>query len=106
MANTYTWKTKQCDVYPTKSGKSNVVWRVHWRLYATDGTNTSELYGSQDLDTSDLSSFTNWSSLDEATVQGWVESAIGSDEVAAMKTKLDARLTEMASPTTTLKELS
>jgi len=84
MAINYTWNVKRCDVFPTKSGKSNVVHNVHWRLKATDDANndsdgnpqTAEVYGSQGLDTSDLSSFTNWSSLDAAKVQSWVEAAI------------------------------
>ena len=85
MAINYTWDVNTCDVYPTKSGKSNVVHTVHWRITATDDTNndadgnpqTADIYGSQQLNTSDLSSFTNWSSLDTAKVQGWVETALG-----------------------------
>ena len=98
MAINYTWNVNTCDVYPTKSGKSNVVHNVHWRLKATDDANndsdgnpqTAEVYGSVGLDTSDLSSFTNWSSLDAATVQSWVEAALTDDTVAALKTELDA----------------
>ena len=106
MAINYTWDVSTCDTYPTKSGKSNVVHNVHWRLKATDDANndsdgnpqTAEAYGSVGLDTSDLSSFTNWSSLDAATVQGWVEAAIGSDEVANLKSNLDAQIAELKSP--------
>ena len=55
MAINYTWNVKRCDVFPTKSGKSNVVHNVHWRLTATDDANndsdgnpiTAEMYGSQ-----------------------------------------------------------
>jgi hypothetical protein len=36
MAINYTWDVNTCDVYSTKSGKSNVVHSVHWRLKATD----------------------------------------------------------------------
>jgi len=113
MAINYTWNVKKCDVFPTKSGKSNVVHNVHWRLTATDDANndsdgnpiTAEMYGSQGLDTSDLSSFTNWSSLDAAKVQGWVETAMGSDAVTALKTGLDAQIAEKVTPTTVRKTL-
>ena len=105
MAINYTWNVKRCDVFPTKSGKSNVVHNVHWRLTATDDANndsdgnpiTAEMYGSQGLDTSDLSSFTNWSSLDAAKVQGWV--------VTALKTGLDAQIAEKVTPTIVRKTL-
>ena len=39
MAIGYTWDCKTCDTHPSKSGKSNVVWNVHWRLKATDNSN-------------------------------------------------------------------
>ena len=113
MAISYTWDVNTCDVFPTKSSKSNVVHTVHWRLTATDGTNndsdgnsqTAEIYGSRRLDTSDLSSFTNWSSLDAAKVQGWVETAMGSDAVTALKTGLDAKIVEKVTPTSVSKTL-
>jgi len=113
MAISYTWDVSTCDVYPTKSSKSNVVYNVHWRLTATDGTNkdsngnnwTATVYGSQSLDTSDLSSFTNWSSLDATKVQSWVEAALTADTVTAMKTDLDAEIAEKVSPTSVRKTL-
>jgi hypothetical protein len=114
MAISYTWDVNTCDTYPSKSGKSNVVHTVHWRLTGTDDSNndadgnpqTETVYGSQDLDTSDLSSFINWSSLKASDVQGWVETALGADEVAAMKARLDASIAEKVSPTSVTKVLS
>jgi hypothetical protein len=113
MAINYTWNVKRCDVFPTKSGKSNVVHNVHWRLTATDDANndsdgnpqTAEIYGSQGLDVSDLSSFTNWSSLDAAKVQGWVEAAITADLVEEMKKGLDAQIERQITPTSVRKTL-
>jgi hypothetical protein len=114
MAITYEWDVKTCDVYPSKSGKSNVVHNVHWTLTAEDDANqdadgnniTASAYGSQGLDTSDLSSFTNWSSLNASKVQGWVEAAIGAYEVTAMKARLDAQIGEIVSPSSVTKTLS
>jgi len=114
MAIGYTWDVNTCDTYPSKSGKSNVVHTVHWRLTGTDDSNNdadgnpqaSTVYGSQALDTSDLSSFINWSSLKASDVQGWVEAALGSDEVTAMKASIDANIAEKVSPTSVTKILS
>ena len=114
MAISYTWDCKTCDTYPAKSGKSNVVHNVHWQLTATDDTNkdsdgnnwTSSCYGSQSLDTSDLSNFKNWSSLTSSDVQAWVEAALGSDTVTKMKSSLDDEIAEKVSPTSVLKTLS
>ena len=114
MAIGYTWDCKTCDTYPTKSSKSNVVYNVHWRLTATDGTNkdsdgnnwTATSYGTQTVSTDDLSSFKNWSSLTNADVQGWVETALTADTVTAMKASLDAQIAEKVSPTSVTKTLS
>ena len=113
MAINYTWDVSTCDCYPSKSGKSNVVHNVHWRITGTDSSNndsdgnpqTADVYGTQSLDTSDLSNFTNWSSLDAAKVQGWVEAAMGADEVARYKSILDADIAQKVSPTSVTKTL-
>ena len=114
MAISYAWDCKTCDTYPTKSGKSNVVHTVHWRLTATDDTNkdsdgnnwTASSYGAQSLDTSDLSSFKNWSSLTNSDLQGWVETALGSDKVTSIKAVLDASIAEKVTLTSVQKVLS
>jgi hypothetical protein len=90
------------------------VHNVHWRLTATDDTNkdsngqywTATSYGSQAVSTDDLSSFINWSSLKESDVQGWVETAMGSDTVTAIKASLDAQIAEKVTPTSVTKTLS
>tara|TARA_R100001163_G_C5044984_1_gene182411 strand:- start:188 stop:532 length:345 start_codon:yes stop_codon:yes gene_type:complete len=113
MAINYTWDVSQCAVYPTKSGKSNVVHKVYWVLKGTDDANndsdgnpqTAKVSGSQELDISDLSNFTNWSSLDAAKVQGWVESALGSTVVAARKAYVDQLISERITPVSVVKTL-
>ena len=113
MAINYTWDISTVDTYPTKDSNSDVVHNVHWRLTGTDDANndsegnpqTADVYGSQGLDTSDLSSFTNWSSLDAAEVQGWVEAALGADEVTKLKASIDAQIAEKVTPTSVTKTL-
>ena len=113
MAINYTWDVNKCDVHPSKSGKSNVVHNVHWRLKATDDSNndsdglaqTNTIYGTQLIDTSDLTSFTAFGSLNSSTVQGWVETALGSSKVTQLKSKISADITEKVTPTSVLKTL-
>jgi hypothetical protein len=86
---------------------------VHWRLKATDDTNkdsdgnnwTAEVYGSQVVDTSDLSSFKAFADLTASDVQGWVEAALGSDSVAAKKASLDANIAAKITPTSVTKTI-
>jgi len=114
MAIGYTWDVSTVDTYPTKDSKSDVVYNVHWRLTATDDTNkdsdgnnwVATSYGSQGVDTSDLSSFTAFADLKASDVQGWVEAALGADEVTALKAGLDAQIAEKITPTSVTKTLS
>ena len=113
MAISYAWDVKTVDTYPTKDSKSDVVYNVHWRLTATDDANndadgepqTATVYGSQGLDTSDLSSFIAFASLDAAKVQSWVETALTADTVTEMKTSLDAAIAEEVTPTSVQKTI-
>ena len=113
MAISYTWDVSTVDTYPTKDSKSDVVHNVHWRLKATDDTNkdsdgnnwTADVYGSQVVDTSDLSSFTAFADLTAGDVQGWVEAALGADEVTEMKAGLDANIAEKITPTSVTKTI-
>ena len=113
MAIGYTWDVSTVDTYPTKDSKSDVVYNVHWRLTATDDTNkdsdgnnwSATSYGSQAVDTSDLSSFTAFADLKASDVQGWVEAALGADEVTALKARLDAQIAELITPTSVTKTI-
>lgn len=116
MAIGYTWDVSTVDTYPTKDSKSDVVHNVHWRLTATDDTNkqtidgvevniTSSCYGSQIVDTSDLSSFKAFADLTASDVQGWVEAALGADSVTAKKASLDANIAAKITPTSVTKTI-
>jgi hypothetical protein len=113
MAINYTWDVSTVDTYPTKDSKSDVVYNVHWRLKATDDTNkdsngnnwTAEVYGSQAVDTSDLSNFKAFADLTASDVQGWVETALGADTVTAKKASLDANIAEKVTPTSVTKTI-
>ena len=114
MAIGYTWDVSTVDTYPTKDSKSDVVYNVHWRITATDDTNkdsdgnnwTATSYGTQSVDTADLSSFTAFGDLKASDVQGWVETAMGADAVTALKSSLDAQIADKISPSSVTKTLS
>ena len=113
MAISYTWDVSTVDTYPTKDSKSDVVHSVHWKLKATDDTNkdsngnnwSTSIYGTQAVDTSDLSSFIAFADLTVSDVQGWVEAALGADEVTEMKASLDAQIAENITPTSVTKTI-
>jgi len=102
----YTWNNKTVDAYPSFEGETDVIFNVHWRLTGedTDG-NVGSTYGTIALDTSDLSNFTAFADITEADVNGWVETAMGEDEVQAKKDAIDAQIAEIVNPTVVTKTI-
>ena len=113
MAITYQWDVNTVDVYPSEEGHSNVIYNVHWRLNAADSEldaegyplYTASVYGTQRLNTSDLSNFTDFDNVTSSQVQGWVETAMGAEEVQSLKDGLDAQIDELKNPTSVTKTL-
>lgn len=103
---TYTWNNKTVDTYPSLEGNTDVIFNVHWRLTGedTDG-NAGSTYGTISLDTSDLTNFTDFDSITEEQVNGWVEAAMGSEEVQAKKDAIDAQIAEKVTPTVVTKTI-
>ena len=101
---TYTWRIERLDAAPTEGELANVVRKIHWRLFATDGTNTMDLYGDVPLGDADPENLTLFEDLTEATVITWLEAAIdaraGEEEptVAQMRTSLSGMLAAMRTP--------
>ena len=114
MAISYTWDVSTVDTYPTLESNADVVYNVHWRLTAEDDANqdadgnnwTATVYGTQSVDTADISDFTAFADLKSSDVQGWVETAMGADEVTSLKSGLDAQIAEKISPSSVTKTLS
>jgi hypothetical protein len=63
MANTYTWVISQLESYPEADGHEDVVFTVHWRRQATDGTHTADVYGSQGVTLDAGATFTPYADL-------------------------------------------
>jgi len=112
MAISYEWNVNTVDVYPTDGDYTDVIYNVHWRLNATDtqvdaegNPYTASAYGTQVLDTSDLSDFIDFDSVTAAQVQGWTESAMGEEEVQSLKDSLDANIAGQINPTSETKTL-
>jgi hypothetical protein len=107
MAIGYTWDVSTVDTYPTLDGNEDVVYNVHWRLTAEDDANqdadgnnwTATSYGTCNLDTSEILSFTAFTDLITSDVQGWVEEAFGADDVAEKKAFLDTQIASLITPT-------
>lgn len=82
MAITTTWGISQMNCYPELDGEIDVVFTVHWNLVATDGTYSSSVYGSVGVNLDAGAPFTPYADLTEDQVIGWVQSALGAEQVA------------------------
>tara|TARA_R110002153_G_scaffold194635_1_gene348026 strand:+ start:566 stop:886 length:321 start_codon:yes stop_codon:yes gene_type:complete len=103
---TYTWNNKTVDTFPSLEGETDVIFNVHWRLAGTnDNDNTGSVYGTQSLETSDLSDFTAFANITEQDINGWVETALGEEKVAELKANIDAQIEEQINPTVVTKTI-
>ena len=98
MPTTYTWNVAQMDAYPEHEGKTDVVFTVHWTLTGTDGTYTGSLYGSQGLTLDPNATFVPYANLTKTKVTGWVQAAMGAQQVAALKANISAQIANQIAP--------
>lgn len=107
----YTWDVKTVDTHisftdDNNNTESDVIYNVHWRLTGDDSTNTATVIGTQSIDVSDLSSFTDFDDVTLSDVEGWVTTAMGTDQVQELKDNISAQLTELATPTKATRTIS
>jgi hypothetical protein len=98
MPNTYTWVISQLDCYPQQDDHTDVVFTVHWRRQATDGTYSADIYGSQSVTLDPEAPFTPYEDLTEAQVIGWLEDAMGEEVLAAQVAALDKQIEDQINP--------
>lgn len=98
MSVTNTWVVEQMDCYPTYENQTDVVFIVHWRVNATDGTYTATSYGTVGVTYKSGEPYTPYADLTQAQVVGWVQSALGADDVARVEASLAADIAGQVSP--------
>jgi hypothetical protein len=74
---TYTWNFNPLESYPTASGETDVVFLVHWQLYASTGSYTASSIGTQNVAPYDGSNpFIPFQDLTYDTVYNWVSASM------------------------------
>ena len=85
MDITYNWNFNPLESYPTASGQTDVVFNVHWQLYATKGSYTGSFSGSytaSSIGTQAIPSlqsgsvFIPFNELTKDIVYGWVTASM------------------------------
>ena len=72
---TYTWSISRLDCAPSENGLTDVVKIIHWSLTGVDENGVSACFSnSYPLPSPSPEAFTDYSTLTESTVIGWLES--------------------------------
>lgn len=100
MATTYKFSFPALDCYPEKDGEQDCVFTIHWVYTATDGEHVGSVYGTVGVTYEAGEPFTPFNQLTEAQVQGWVEDALGEEQLAAMKANVDGQIEDQKNPKT------
>lgn len=98
MAITNTWAVVQMDAYPEADGEQDVVFNVHWTLTGTDGTYNGSVYSSQGVSLDPTAPFTPYADLTQDQVIGWVQDAMGTEQVAAYEASVAQQIADQANP--------
>ena len=98
MPNTYSWVISSLECYPEHEGHPDVVFTIHWRRQATDGTNTADVYGSQGVTLDPAASFTPFDQITKSQVEGWLEDAMGAERVSELDAALDKQIAALVNP--------
>jgi len=93
MATTFTWGINTLE----RETDDGFVFTAHYTVNADDGTYSSGAYGSVGFQRPD--NLIPYNQLDEPTVIGWVQEALGGDEkVSEIEAALQAQIDEQHSP--------
>jgi len=98
MAITNAWNIQQLDAYPEYEGETDVVFSVHWQLNGTDGTYNGSVYGSVGVTLDEGTSFTPYADLTQAQVIGWVQDALGEEQVTAYEANVAQQIENQINP--------
>lgn len=90
------------DAYPEFDGHTDVVFTVHWTLSGTETvsgtTYNGGVYGSVGVTLDEGATFTPYADLTEAQVIGWVQDALGEDQVTAYEANVAQQIADQANP--------
>jgi 3',5'-cyclic AMP phosphodiesterase CpdA len=98
MTITNTWAVVQMDAYPEEDGETDVVFNVHWTLTGTDDTYSGYVYGTQGVSIDPDAPFTPYADLTEAQVIGWVQDALGEEQVAVYEASVAQQIADAKNP--------
>lgn len=98
MTITNNWSAVQLDAYPEYEGQPDVVFTVHWTCTGTDGDHTGSVYGSVGVTLDPEAPFTPYAELTQEQVVGWVQDALGEEQVAGYEANVAQQIENQINP--------
>ena len=92
------WKIEKIDCISQLGDLSNVVYSIHWRVYASEGDDTTSVYGSSEIEVSSDDGFIPFDQLTEEVVLGWTFSALGDENKAIAELGATSALERLLAP--------
>jgi hypothetical protein len=101
METNYNWNCKTVDVYPSDGNLTDVVYNVHWSVTGSDESIPpvqASTYGTQILNTSDITTFIPFDQLTNEGVVAWTKSAMGVEQVASIEANIANQIELLINP--------
>jgi len=98
MAVTYTWNIVRLDCYPELDGETDVVFTVHYTLSGEEAGFSGGVYGSVGVTIDPDAPFTPYADLTLAQVVGWVQDALGAEQVASYEANVAQQINDQVVP--------
>jgi len=98
---TYDWNFNPFEAYPQYAEQTDVVFTIHWQLYASSESYTSKAIGTIGVQYNEGQPFTPFNELTKETVQAWVEGAMNGQSagsVDALKANLAQQIQDQITP--------
>jgi hypothetical protein len=92
------WLIASMDYNVSQDGHTNVITVIHWTVSKTSGEHTASSYGTVALEPPG-ETFVEWADITEETAVGWVQTALGAEQITAIEASIDAQIAEQATPT-------
>jgi hypothetical protein len=105
MSINYEWQFNPLESYPTASGQSDVVFKVHYQLTASTGSlETLDFYSRSAIGVVPVeyvsgSEFIPYNQLTKDIVYSWVSGSLGEDYINSMKQNLSNQIEDIIHPT-------
>jgi len=97
-STTYTWTIAALDCSNTDDAFPAKVITAHWRLDGEFADTHAGVYGTVSFEEPEAGSFVPFDQLTEEQVIGWVEAALGDEQVAEYKANIEQQIADKIAP--------